>query len=441
MRGDAVRKFIGIGCLLFLLSLGFQTALKEWIAIPTSITVFEGEETTLYQTSRENEGLMEASIPVMSDQPHIAVSLKENDAGTEATITASKAGETELNMEVSGFPVKQVDVNVLPNIKVIPGGQSIGVKLNTEGVLVVGHHLVQTKDGDQSPGEDAEILVGDMITSIDGHPIQRMSQVAEYVQAAGEEGRPLSITIKRDQQDLTKELTPLKSNGEHSYRMGLYIRDSAAGVGTMTFYDPVSKKYGALGHVISDVDTKKPIVVHDGQIIRSSVTAIEKGSNGDPGEKLANFSQQRDILGSIEKNSPFGIFGTLAKESLKNNIHDEQMPVTLSSHVKEGPAKILTVVNGEDVEEFDIEIVSSVPQKQPATKGMVIKVTDPRLLEETGGIVQGMSGSPIIQDGKLIGAVTHVFVNDPTSGYGCHIGWMLEEAGVINHIQEKAKAS
>ncbi|WP_368503863.1 SpoIVB peptidase [Alkalihalophilus sp. As8PL] len=436
MRGDAVRKMIGIGCLLFLLSLGFQTALKEWIAIPTSITVFEGEETTLYQTSQ-----FKGAVPVMSNQPNVAFSLKNEDQGNEVTITGNEGGQTELSMEVAGFPVKHIDVNVLPKIEVIPGGQSIGVKLNTEGVLVVGHHLVQTKEGDESPGEDADILVGDMITRIDGHDIQRMSQVAEYVQAAGEEERALTITIKRDQQSFTKELTPLKAQGEHSYRMGLYIRDSAAGVGTLTFYDPISKKYGALGHVISDVDTKKPIVVHDGQIIRSSVTAIEKGSNGDPGEKLANFSQQRDILGSIEKNSPFGIFGTLAKDSIKNNIHDEEMPVTLSSHVKEGPAKILTVVNGEDVEEFDIEIVSSVPQKQPATKGMVIKVTDPKLLDATGGIVQGMSGSPIIQDGKLIGAVTHVFVNDPTSGYGCHIGWMLQEAGVLDHIQQKAKAS
>ncbi|MDV2685158.1 SpoIVB peptidase [Alkalihalophilus lindianensis] len=436
MRGDAVRKMIGIGCLLFLLSLGFQTALKEWIAIPTSITVFEGEETTLYQTSQ-----FKGAVPVMSNQPNVAFSLKNEDQGNEVTITGNEGGQTELSMEVAGFPVKHIDVNVLPKIEVIPGGQSIGVKLNTEGVLVVGHHLVQTKDGDESPGEDADILVGDMITRIDGHDIQRMSQVAEYVQAAGEEERALTITIKRDQQSFTKELTPLKAQGEHSYRMGLYIRDSAAGVGTLTFYDPISKKYGALGHVISDVDTKKPIVVHDGQIIRSSVTAIEKGSNGDPGEKLANFSQQRDILGSIEKNSPFGIFGTLAKDSIKNNIHDEEMPVTLSSHVKEGPAKILTVVNGEGVEEFDIEIVSSVPQKQPATKGMVIKVTDPKLLEATGGIVQGMSGSPIIQNGKLIGAVTHVFVNDPTSGYGCHIGWMLQEAGVLDQIQQKAKAS
>ncbi len=406
--------------------------------MPTSITVFEGEKTELFRTN----GSMKA-VTVATNDPSLAFSLEteKNYPSSVASISSEELGEQQMSLEVAGFPIKNIDVNVLPKTEVIPGGQSIGVKLNTEGVLVVGHHLVKTADGDQSPGEKAGIEIGDMITQIDGHEIQRMSEVADLVQVAGDEGRALEIKVKRDQQTQIKELTPLQAEGEHSYRMGLYIRDSAAGVGTLTFYDPISKKYGALGHVISDVDTMKPIIVHDGQIIRSAVTSIEKGSNGDPGEKLASFAQGRDVLGSIEKNSSFGIFGTLdSKTKLKNDIHDNQMPITLSNHVKEGPAKILTVVNGEDVEEFDIEIVSSVPQREPATKGMVIKVTDPKLLETTGGIVQGMSGSPIIQDGKLVGAVTHVFVNDPTSGYGCHISWMLEEAGV-NIEMKKAKAS
>jgi stage IV sporulation protein B len=385
----------------------------------------------------------------MSPVEDATKSFKAVTASTTSALTFQMDGASEsertdqVSLEVAGFPVKSIDVNVLPKTEVIPGGQSIGVKLNTEGVLVVGHHLVEGDDGNASPGEEAGIEVGDMIIKIDDHEIQRMSQVGDYVQAAGEDGRSLKLEVKRDNQTIEKKLTPLKAKGEHSYRMGLYIRDSAAGVGTLTFYDPKSKKYGALGHVISDVDTQKPIVVHDGQIIRSSVTSIEKGSNGDPGEKLASLSEQRDVLGTIEKNSSFGIFGTLKEANLKNKVHDDKMPISLSTHVKEGPAKILTVVEGEDVEEYDIEIVSSVPQKQPATKGMVIKVTDPKLLEATGGIVQGMSGSPIIQDGKLIGAVTHVFVNDPTSGYGCHISWMLEEAGVTDHFANKqgAKAS
>ncbi|WP_332695902.1 SpoIVB peptidase [Halalkalibacter lacteus] len=429
MRGDVIRKTVGILVLLFVVSLGFSDAVREWVQIPTAMTVFEGELSPVEDATKSFKAVAAATAPS-------ALTFQMNGA--------SESEQTEnVSLEVAGFPVKSIDVNVLPKTEVIPGGQSIGVKLNTEGVLVVGHHLVESDDGNASPGEEAGIEVGDMITKIDDYEIQRMSQVGEYVQTAGEDGRSLKLEIKRDKQTIEKKLTPLKAKGEHSYRMGLYIRDSAAGVGTLTFYDPISKKYGALGHVISDVDTQKPIVVHDGQIIRSSVTSIEKGSNGDPGEKLASLSTQRDVLGTIEKNSSFGIFGTLKEANLKNKVYDKKMPISLSTHVKEGPAKILTVVEGEDVEEYDIEIVSSVPQKQPATKGMVIKVTDPKLLEATGGIVQGMSGSPIIQDGKLIGAVTHVFVNDPTSGYGCHISWMLEEAGVTDHFANKhgAKAS
>lgn len=400
------------------MSIGFSEDVREWVTIPTSMTVFEGDMTPIVEATQSLKAISVSTAPTADT--------------FQGMRSSSESTQQNVSMEVANFPVKSIDVDVLPKKEVIPGGQSIGVKLNTEGVLVVGHHLIETEDGSNSPGEVSGIEVGDMITHIDGHEIQRMSQVGEFVQAAGEENRKLVIKVKREKKVYEKELQPLKAKGEHSYRMGLYIRDSAAGVGTLTFYDPESGKYGALGHVISDVDTQKPIVVHDGQIIRSSVTSIEKGSNGDPGEKLASLSNQRDVLGTIEKNSSFGIFGTLNHADLKNNVRDEKMPISLSTHVKEGPAKILTVVEGEEVEEFDIEIVSSVPQKQPATKGMVIKVTDPRLLEATGGIVQGMSGSPIIQDGKIIGAVTHVFVNDPTSGYGCHISWMLDEAGVTD---------
>jgi stage IV sporulation protein B len=300
--------------------------------------------------------------------------------------------------------------------------------------------LVNTLTGKKSPGEMAGIRVGDIITEINGNKIETMTDVAPYVQEAGQNGQALNMMISRESGKFTTKLTPLKDKGENTYKLGLYIRDSAAGIGTMTFIHPQSKKYGALGHVISDMDTKKPIVVEDGEIVRSTVTSIEKGSNGDPGEKLARFSSDREIVGNIQKNSPFGIFGEINKQ-IKNGILDKPIPIALSNQVKEGPAKILTVVNDDRVEEFDIEIVSTIPQKFPATKGMVIKITDPKLLEKTGGIVQGMSGSPIIQDGKLVGAVTHVFVNDPTSGYGVHIEWMLHEAGINIYDTPKEKAS
>jgi len=226
------------------------------------------------------------------------------------------------------------------------------------------------------------------------------------------------------------KLSPIYDAEDQSWRIGLYIRDSAAGVGTLTFYAPDQGVYGALGHVITDMDTGTPIIVGNGEILQSSVTSINKSQNGDPGEKRAHFIKERKVLGNIERNTPFGIFGKM-NEMPTHSFNEEALPVAFAEDVKEGPAQILTVLNGQKVERFNIEVVHVTKQAAPATKGMVIKITDERLLSKTGGIVQGMSGSPIIQDGKLIGAVTHVFVNDPSSGYGCFIEWMLQDAGVL----------
>jgi len=334
---------------------------------------------------------------------------------------------------------RHVNGKAASDIKVIPGGQSLGVQLQTLGVLVVGHHLVNGENGQTSPGEAASLKVGDIILKIDGQEISHLEEVKPFVDEAGKKGKPLKLTVKRGKDTITTDLKPEKAKNEKAYQIGLYIRDSAAGIGTMTFYEPNSKKYGALGHVISDMDTKKPIEIGEGTIVRSSVTAIEKGDHGHPGEKQAKFSIADKQLGSITKNSPFGIFGKL-NQDLENGKLDKPLPIALSHEVKEGPAQILTVVKDEKVEAFDVEIVSSIPQKFPATKGMVVKITDPKLLKQTGGIVQGMSGSPIIQNGKVIGAVTHVFVNDPTSGYGVHIEWMLQDAG-IDLYKNRKKAS
>ncbi|MCS0786787.1 SpoIVB peptidase [Cytobacillus firmus] len=429
MTFDVLRKIIGGILLVSLIALGFSKPVQEYLQVPANITLFEGQQLDIAKAEAVSAGLSidNTSVSLKEDNHSISLHAKEN-------------GKNEMLLELAGFPIKKVDVNVLKDFKVIPGGQSIGVKLNTVGVLVVGHHQVNTAEGKASPGETAGIKIGDIITEINGKKIEKMSDVAPFVQEAGKSGNPLQIIVSRESGKVKTELTPLKENGEETYKLGLYIRDSAAGIGTMTFYHPESKKYGALGHVISDMDTKKPIVVEDGQIVRSTVTSIEKGSNGNPGEKLARFSSDKEIIGNIVRNSPFGIFGELNRD-MKNGIFDKPMPIALSHQVKEGAAQILTVVDNDEVQLFDIEIVSTIPQKFPATKGMVIKVTDQKLLDKTGGIVQGMSGSPIIQDGRIIGAVTHVFVNDPTSGYGVHIEWMLNEAGIDIYEKAEEKAS
>ncbi|MFC2948220.1 SpoIVB peptidase [Virgibacillus sediminis] len=422
-KENKLRICSGMLILIALLAIPFITPIQKYISIPTDIVTFEG------QTPVE--------LPEFGGNASLNTADDSIQAIDSSGFYAKEPGESELFYEVAGFPVKKVNVSVLEDVEVIPGGQSIGVQLNTLGVLVVGHHLVNGPNGTASPGEEADIKVGDMIVEINGEPIKSMEEVKPLVEEAGKNQENLKVTLKRGDETIDTTLEPVLDKKENDYKIGVYIRDSAAGIGTMTFYDPKSHNYGALGHVISDMDTQKPIEINDGTIVRSSVTSIEKGNNGTPGEKQAKFSLKENRIGTITKNSPFGIFGEL-NNPIENGNYDEPMPVALSHEVEEGPAKILTVLEGEKVEEFDVEVVSSVPQKFPATKGMVIQISDERLLDKTGGIVQGMSGSPIIQNGKIIGAVTHVFVNDPTSGYGVHIEWMLQEAGVDIYNQEKA---
>lgn len=431
MNRENIRKGIGTVLLSFLIVVGFLKPVQQFANLPDEIQLFQSQETVVQDIPKHST----------FEQGEESVFSIEKQQGKEAAsalhVKGEKVGSDSMIVQSGNFPVpvKKVDVKVLPDLRVIPGGQSIGVKLNTLGVLVVGHHLIETNSGKTSPGETAGIKVGDVITTINGQQVKQMKDIAPFIKKAGDSGDELHLTVLREEKKLEKKIKPVKDKSEKSYRIGLYIRDSAAGVGTLTFHHPESKKYGALGHVISDMDTKKPIIVNNGQILKSSVTSIEKGNNGNPGEKLARFNSGKP-LGTITRNSPFGIFGEL-NESVKNGVYDKPMPIALSNEVKEGPAKILTVLEGNEVKAYDVDIVSTVPQKFPATKGMVIKVKDPELLAKTGGIVQGMSGSPIIQDDKLVGAVTHVFVNDSTSGYGVHVEWMLQEAGIDIYEENK----
>ncbi len=368
--------------------------------------------------------------PSATENAQSVMNSTEKEANSKSNVIPFNRRQT-VNVSNSNFKTLLKD-----EIKIVPGGQSIGVQLQTLGVLVVGHHMVQGKTGTISPGEEAKVHIGDMIVEINGKPIKALTEIKPYVNEAGKNNEELKVKLKRGKETVETLLNPIFDEAEQEYKIGLYIRDSAAGIGTMTFYDPESKRYGALGHVIADINTKKPIDMMTGSIVRSSVLHIEKANNGTPGEKQAKFSAERNKLGSIIKNTPHGIFGIL-DTNISNGKYDKPMEITRSDEVKEGPAKILTVVDKEKVEEFDVEIVSSTTQDKPDVKGMVLKITDPELLEKTGGIVQGMSGSPIIQDGKIIGAVTHVFVNDPTSGYGVHIEWMLRDAGINLQQTEK----
>lgn len=353
------------------------------------------------------------------------------DLNEPLVLQAQRLGTYDLEFRWLGFiPVKKMRVHVLPETRVVPGGHSLGVKLRPDGVIVVGFASVIDEKGlKRFPAQEAGIEVGDVITMVNNKKINQAEEFSRIVN----HDKNLTLSIKRNNKILQLDVNSIKTSlGQ--YQIGLWVRDIAAGVGTLTFYDPVTGFYGALGHIISDTDTGKSIEVGEGEIIRAKVTNISPARKNQPGEKKGVFVNEEHIMGNIMSNTPFGIFGKAYKDF--HNPYYPSLPVATMTQVHEGHAKILTVLEGEKIQEYDIEIQKIIKQSYPNGKGMIIKITDPKLLSKTGGIVQGMSGSPIIQDGYIIGAVTHVFVNDPTKGYGIFIEWMLNEIEKLNTMEK-----
>ncbi|MFT8314641.1 MAG: SpoIVB peptidase [Clostridium sp.] len=328
------------------------------------------------------------------------------------------------------FPIKTVNLEIVSPIKVYPGGQPVGIKLNTQGVLVVGLSDIDSQNGKiSSPAAQAGVQIGDSIIKIDGENVNNSKSVSEKLNKY--KNSIMKVTIVREGKNIDKEIKPVKSDADNGYKLGLWVRDSTAGVGTLTFYHEKSGKFAALGHPITDVDTGTMLTVKDGNIINSSIISIKKGTKGNPGEVRGIFVNEGNPLGNIKTNTVSGIYGTSVK-ALKNNKLNKPMEVGLRNDIKEGDAQILTTVDGEQPKLYNIKIEKLLSQDSPGPKSMVIRVTDSELLEKTGGIVQGMSGSPIIQNNKIVGAVTHVLINKPDVGYGIYMEWMLKDAGILN---------
>ncbi len=307
---------------------------------------------------------------------------------------------------------------------VMVGGQSLGIILKSEGAIVVGFTPVKQADGSEIyPAKAAGVQLEDILLAINGHRVSSNREVAELVNSLSADGVPLQLSIRRGDAELQVDVQPAYCADSGEYRLGLYIRDANAGIGTLTFYDPATGHFAALGHKIDETTGSTG---GTGRVLAADVQYVESSRDGEPGEKVGVFDDS-NLTGTITKNCELGIYGTL-DEAPTNGLYTHLLPVAAVDEVKSGPATILTVLAGETVEEYSIEIERVMPQHKAGDKGMVIKITDERLLAAAGGIVQGMSGSPIIQQGKLVGAVTHVFVNDGTGGYGCFAEWMLAEA-------------
>lgn len=329
------------------------------------------------------------------------------------------------------LPVKEVNVNEISNLEVYPGGIPIGIKMNTKGLLVIAFSDIKNVNNTdiENPSILSGLNVGDVILKADNKQLSTSSELIKIIN--DKNGESIKLSIDRCGEIFEKELKPVKIDGEDKYKLGLWLRDSTAGVGTLTFYDKNSKNYGALGHPITDVDTNSLLKVGKGSIVESSIISVKKGQRGNPGELKGIFVNENKELGNIKNNTECGIFG-ISNNNLQNIISTKPMKIALRNEIKEGPAQIITTIDENGPKYYDIVIEKLLNQDSPGTKSMVIRITDDTLLEKTGGIVQGMSGSPIIQNNKIIGAVTHVLINKPDTGYGIYIEWMVRDSNILS---------
>ena len=296
----------------------------------------------------------------------------------------------------------------------VPVGHTVGIKLFARGVLVV-----KLTDGG-TPAKSCGLQTGDVIVRCGGVSVTSTEQFQSLLQENG--GDVTDLQIRRDGENMTLSVSP-RQNDQGQYAIGAWIRDSMAGIGTMTYYDPATGAFGALGHGITDVDTAQLMPFSSGSILPSTVKAVKKGASGAAGELRGDFDLTCD-LGTLSANTAAGVFGTVENDELAGQL-TRALPVAAASEVRTGPATILSNVEGDNVEEYDVEILQVVAGASDG-RDLVLSVTDPDLIAATGGIVQGMSGSPILQDGKFVGAVTHVLLSDPTKGYGILMETMLK---------------
>ena len=385
------------------------------INIPDEITIFEGENLSLKTIF---------GIALHSEDEVLEVSSNSGEK------TINKIGNETLSVSLfDKLFIKSVDVSVLPRTTVIPVGNIAGVKLYTNGVLVVGMSEIEGEDSKTyKPYENTGIEEGDTIVKINDNLISSTYDLIEKVNMS--KGEKVEIEYIHDEETKECSITPVKTS-EEEYKLGLWVRDSAAGVGTVTFYEPSTQSFGALGHGITDIDTGDLLNIASGEFVTAQVLNIKKGENGNPG-KIQGTVEEQETIGDITKNTEFGIYGKIQDLSSLNIDTSKEMEVAMREEIELGKATILCSLDNQTVKEYEIEITKIYRDNNYNNKSMEIKVTDEELIEKTGGIIQGMSGSPIIQNGKFIGAVTHVLVNSSTEGYAIFGDLMLKQSKEVN---------
>ncbi len=322
------------------------------------------------------------------------------------------------------FTIKKVPVRLLTDTDVYVGGETVGFSLFSEGVICVGSNAVATKDGTKEPIKDSGLKEGDAILKIEDVDIDNISDVDRIINLPTFAGKELTLTVRRGESEEKIQITPVFDVLTQKYKLGLWVRNNASGVGTLTYVKQSDFRFGAVGHPIVDSSLGENFEVEKGNIYKCRLLGIKKGEKNNPGEIKSSINLSDDAIGLADTNCKYGVYGNI----LNKGIIDASRTATLGGRlgVKLGDAKIYCALDNGGVKAYDIKIIKANKQSSADDKSMTIKVTDKELLAKTGGIIQGMSGSPIVQNGKIVGAVTHVFVNDPTRGYGVYIDWMID---------------
>ena len=406
---NRMRRRIGAALAALTLCVYFSPWMRRAAGMPDTLVLSSG------QTHVVRTGLpMSAS----TQDKAVLASCDERAGENRVALSAVEDGEANVTFSLLGLiPVHETKVSVVEERRLIPGGQAVGVALKTKGVLVV------------AGAKKTPLRAGDVIVAVDGMEIKSAKELSAKVNEL--DADDVQMRVVRGGRTLDVKASAPVDQADGQRRLGVWVRDSTAGVGTLSYIDPETQAYGALGHAIVDADTGGLLAAREGAILRADVVGVTRGQSGKAGELKGSFLKEGEQIGSLVLNSPYGIYGCM-DEQPGTLLYPQGLPAGTRSTVHPGAASIITTVDGEGPKEYGVEIVRCFEQNAPSQKGMILRVTDERLLAATGGIVQGMSGSPIIQDGRIVGAVTHVYLNDATQGYGMYIEWMLRQSDALS---------
>ncbi len=405
-------RIAGVVGAALVITFGFLPPVRVSVNLPRAVTIPSGQGISLPWSNwlRVKNSPMQA-ILVKSGVIHIR---------------GNAPGHFVIHTKLLGWiPWRTLPVEVTRPVYEVPGGQSIGVVVKTKGLVVQGYAPVLVKGQELDPAKDAGIDPGDVIIEANHRLLTSTRMLQSAVQQSGQEHKTLALGVEGSRRFHIRYVKPVFSQTQKIWHLGIIVQGGTTGVGTLTFYNPKTMKFAALGHSITDGLTRVPIKITGGKLTGARIVGIIAGSMNTPGQKIGVLANGHDIEGKVKHNGIFGITGHLIHKPLQG--FRRALPVALPDQVHPGPAQIVTVLQGQKTQLFAIRILKTYVQWRPHTKGLLFQVTDPALLTRTGGIIQGMSGSPIIQNGRLVGAVTHVLLSHPSLGYGCYAYWMVKQ--------------